>query len=127
MNGPLSDVAIEIFTKHLSFLCGQMMVLDPESAGHEMYQHGGRYQWKVEGGRTADHQGVAFKASGDSEIYFIRRNHIDVIVRVPYERGGPTDSERVLANVANVLSPTFKAVLHELMAPYHDPIRDPAP
>jgi hypothetical protein len=101
MNGPLSDVAIEIFTKHLSFLCGQMMVLDPESAGHEMYQHGGRYQWKVEGGRTADHQGVAFKASGDSE--------------------------RVLANVANVLSPTFKAVLHELMAPYHDPIRDPAP
>ena len=99
------------------------MVLDPESYGHEMYQHGGRYQWKVEGGRTADHQGVALKLSGDPEIYFIRHNRIDVVVRIHLERGGPSYSEMIQANVDGLLSPIFKPVLRKMMAPYEGRIR----
>lgn len=118
MTGPLNDAALEIFTKHISFLSGQTMVLDPESYGHEMYQHGGRYQWKIEGGRTADYQGVALKLSGDPEVYFIRNNRIDVVVRIHIERNGPEYSEMILANVANVLANTFGPVLDQLMAPY---------
>ena len=121
MKGPLSQEAIDIFTKHLSQLAGRPMVLDPKSAGHEMYQHGGRYQWKVEGGRTADYQGVALKVSGDPEIYFLRHNRIDVIVRIYTERDGPEYSQMIRDNVDEILPPTFLHVLHEMMAPYQDP------
>ena len=120
VTGPLSDEAVESFTRHLSALSGRTMVLDPDSFGHEMYQHGGRYQWKVEGGRTADHQGVALKASGDPGVYFIRDNCIDVIVRIKTERGQGVD-EVVLAGVEALLPPTFKAVLTEMMEPYVRP------
>jgi len=117
LKGPLSDEALEIFTRHLCFLCDQEMVLDPESSGHEMYQHGGRYQWKIEGGRSADRQGVALKISGDPEIYFIRHNRIDVIVRIRVERDRTYD-ELIRNNVDEVLPPTFKLVLTEMMEPY---------
>ena len=122
MRGPLSDEALEIFTRHLSVLNGATMVLDPESAGHEMYHQGqmGRYQWKVAGGRSADHQGVAFKISMDSEIYFVRDNRIDVIIRVP-ERDWREIDAAILADVDAVLDPNFRPVLHAMMQSYVRP------
>jgi len=120
MKGPLSDEAIDLFTRHLSILTAGPMVLDPDACGHEMYQHGGRYQWKVAGGRSSDHQGVALRASGDPEVYFIRDNRIDVIVRIKTERG-QTVEEFILADVDSVLSPHFRFILHEMMEPYVRP------
>lgn len=122
MNGPLSQEALDLFTKHLSSLCGQIMVLDPEAYGHEIYdEHRGSYQWKVEGGRTSDYQGVRLHIGMNNEIYFIRHNRIDVIVRIHTDRGQRVE-EVLVADVNKVLPSSFLAVHHEMMKPYPDPI-----
>ena len=119
--GPLSEEALDAFTRHLSSLCGRDMALDPGAYGHEMYGRGrGRYQWKAEGGRSSDYQGVALKVSMDPEIYFIYRNQIVVIVRV--DMRFPEMDAALINSVDEVLSPAFKSVLHEVMEPYEGPI-----
>lgn len=119
LKGPLSDEALAVFEAHLSVLNGHAMVFDPEAAGTEMYHQGtmGRYQFKVAGGRTSDHQGVALKVTQDPEIYLIRENRIVVIVRVAELDWRDADAA-LLADVDLVLSPNFRFVLRELMEPY---------
>lgn len=114
MNGPMTDGDLAIFTKHLSSLCGREMVLDPEAYGHEIYdENRARYQWKVKGGKTSDYQGVALKATMNPEIYIIRHNRVDVVIRIDTEKAPPV-------NAPDVLPPSFTTVLTEAMEPYED-------
>ena len=123
MTGPLTQEALDSFTKHLTTLCSRTMVLDPDSFGHEMYDESrGRYQWKVKGClRSADHQGVALKLSGEPEVYVIRRNVIDVIVRIRTERELRHYSELFEGSLADVLPSVFRDVLTQMMNPYFLP------
>lgn len=139
LKGPLSKVALAAFTKHLSALAGRPMVLDPESHGHEIYdENRARYQWKVEGGRSSDDQGVVLRASGDPEVWFVRHNVVWAGFHVRLGRtsrgwGLPGDEDvteksslslqqLVLERPARVLPYSFGTALAEFMESYEGPI-----
>lgn len=118
VKGPLSDEALEIITRHFSWLADTPMVLDPDAFGHEIFdENRARYQWKVEGGRTSDYQGITLRVGGDPDVYVITHNRVEVIIKIRTPRGQTVD-ELIRANQDDVVPPTFKAVFSDAMRPY---------
>lgn len=129
MPGPLSDEALGVFASCLSELAGRRMVLDPDACGHEVYdEHRARYQFKVEGGRSSDDQGIVLRATGDPEVWVVRHNLVwaSYHIRDNYWQASArprlTLEERVLGDIESVLPHSFAAVVAEFMAPYEEPI-----